>query len=1201
MLFLHLFPESGKVYSYEKDKFPDAPPGICRMWDKPYLVDPRKTPRSDFLKTGLAGYLQRSGATVDPRSLEVPQFFLHHKTDTKRLSRPLAVGRRSSYLYAIPSPKTVLVIIDNRLVSLISSHLSQYIADLELDGWTVVSLVYVSGDIWDIKDEIVAVHENPLLPPLDGVVLIGRIPVPRYYSKGPGSPHWNGYCNYPNAGWPIPPSIVTFFYGNLKEYNGYYPNGTNLVYHVKPPGVDNWSPDIWVSIIRGNWLPILGGGVEFNEDTDIEAGKINGYFEKNHRVRSGIVPRYKTGLSVSAFGDEQATAFQQFLEDLTGGTVDKYVQSSMPSAAWTGNYDWACFASHGGPTGFLSVTAQNFYNNVCNIKFVNVSACKCGNLDYGESALGDCVAQGMVMDPEGDIVTTFSGSDYNGGMGGIDEFIISIASGNTIGKAYADWEKNTWARWNAHSGDGEHGITWPIERFASITFGDGTFYYAYGAPLSPTPTPTPEGYRTPTPSPTVTPTPEDYHTPTPSPSPEGYHTPTPTLTPTPTSIPTCSPVPPPPDGWFADWEYREKITISAAEVESDLVGFPVLISLDPVQSQVFGSAQSDGEDILFAPGDRSSKWYHEIEEFNPQTGSGELVAWVRVPHLSSRTDTIFYMYYGNPGASDQQEREGVWDSHFKGVWHLGEGGGSTVNDATAEGNDGTAGKGTGWTTAGKVNGAYDCDGSSDYFTVPDAAAIKPDRITLEAWISSAEIPFAVGYPGLYDTMYSYAYSFMGKDGDELSAYFHIDGSLKVLTTSGADLGEDTWYHAAARYDGSKISIFINGEERASLSAPGDLDTGGDFDLLLGHGRGGVSYWKGALDELRLSDSARSDDWILACYRNQSSPDNFYSVAPGEGSLTPTPAPTATSTPTPSLTPRPSLTPTPMPTSSLTPAPSRTPTVNPSPSLTPSITPTLSVTPTPRITLTPSPTVKSQSRHYDYDGDGTSDIGIYRGKIGLWAIRGVTRVYFGGSSDIPVPGDYDGDGTTDIGIFRSSSGLWVLRNISRIYFGQADDLPFQGDFDGSGTWTVGVFRPFSGLWAIRGVTRLYFGGATDTIAINDYNGDGVIDIGIFRPGSGLWALSNVSRTYFGGVADLPTPGDYEGDGTSGIAIFREANGLWAIRSLTRIYYGTMGDWPCVADFDGDITDDIGIFRDGLWAVRGITRVYFGLPTDLPVSR
>ncbi|MEA1927681.1 MAG: hypothetical protein U9N73_05695 [Candidatus Auribacterota bacterium] len=77
---------------------------------------------------------------------------------------------------------------------------------------------------------------------------------------------------------------------------------------------------------------------------------------------------------------------------------------------------------------------------------------------------------------------------------------------------------------------------------------------------------------------------------------------------------------------------------------------------------------------------------------------------------------------------------------------------------------------------------------------------------------------------------------------------------------------------------------------------------------------------------------------------------------------------------------------------------------------------------------------------DYDGDGTSDIAIFRRSSTLWAIHGITRAYFGSSSDDPVPADYTGDGMDDIGFFRDSSGLWAIQDISRVYFGGSGDIP-----------------------------------------------------------------------------------------------------------------------------------------------------------------
>ena len=60
--------------------------------------------------------------------------------------------------------------------------------------------------------------------------------------------------------------------------------------------------------------------------------------------------------------------------------------------------------------------------------------------------------------------------------------------------------------------------------------------------------------------------------------------------------------------------------------------------------------------------------------------------------------------------------------------------------------------------------------------------------------------------------------------------------------------------------------------------------------------------------------------------------------------------------------------------------------------------------------------------------------------GLWAIRGVTRAYFGGGTDEPVPSDYEGDGGYDTAIFRGFSDLWAVKGATRAYYGTTGDLP-----------------------------------------------------------------------------------------------------------------------------------------------------------------
>ncbi len=55
-------------------------------------------------------------------------------------------------------------------------------------------------------------------------------------------------------------------------------------------------------------------------------------------------------------------------------------------------------------------------------------------------------------------------------------------------------------------------------------------------------------------------------------------------------------------------------------------------------------------------------------------------------------------------------------------------------------------------------------------------------------------------------------------------------------------------------------------------------------------------------------------------------------------------------------------------------------------------------------------------------------------------------------DVPVAGDYDGDGQTDIAVYRSISPAWVIRRSSdggtrAVLWGTADSVPIPGDYNG----------------------------------------------------------------------------------------------------------------------------------------------------------
>ena len=248
---------------------------------------------------------------------------------------------------------------------------------------------------------------------------------------------------------------------------------------------------------------------------------------------------------------------------------------------------------------------------------------------------------------------------------------------------------------------------------------------------------------------------------------------------------------------------------------------------------------------------------------------------------------------------------------------------------------------------------------------------------------------------------------------------------------------------------------------------------------------------------------------------------------------------------------------------------------------------------------PSPTGDSG----DYDGDGTSDIAVFRTTSGLWAIRGVSQFYYGSGSELPIPGDYNGDGRTEAAIYRGQSGLWAVRGLTRTYFGEPSDVPVARDYNGDGKTDIAIFRAASGLWAIRGISRLYFGKAGD-IPVPGYYSGGPADIAVFRPPTRLWAVRDLSRFYFGTTSsDLPVPGNYSGTGFWQAAVFPYSDGFWKIRGVTQTYFGAYDDKPLSGKFAGDGADRFGIFRsgEGLWAVNGTTRIYFGNFDDVPATR
>jgi len=262
---------------------------------------------------------------------------------------------------------------------------------------------------------------------------------------------------------------------------------------------------------------------------------------------------------------------------------------------------------------------------------------------------------------------------------------------------------------------------------------------------------------------------------------------------------------------------------------------------------------------------------------------------------------------------------------------------------------------------------------------------------------------------------------------------------------------------------------------------------------------------------------------------------------------------------------------------------------------------------------------------NFDGDGKSDIAVFRPSTGVWysldGANNSSQISFGLNGDKIAPGDYDGDGKTDYAVFRPSNGAWYLQRSTAgfvaVSFGLNGDIPVAGDYDADGKTDIAVFRPSTGIWYILRssdavVEIKYFGLSGDKPVPGDYDADGKTDIALWRPSDGVWYITgSVSGFYavkFGLSGDKPVQGDYDGDGKIDIAVWRPSNSVWYLlgsrQGFSAVTFGLSDDKPAPADYDGDGRTDVAVYRNGVWYVlrssdNSFSVISFGISGDVPV--
>jgi hypothetical protein len=352
--------------------------------------------------------------------------------------------------------------------------------------------------------------------------------------------------------------------------------------------------------------------------------------------------------------------------------------------------------------------------------------------------------------------------------------------------------------------------------------------------------------------------------------------------------------------WYDDnWENRKKITISLnTEISNNLNNFPVLVSV--TDSDFTKSLDSEGRDIFFTADDGTTLLSYEIERFNSSTG--EIIAWVNIPTLLAASTTDIYIYYNGP---TQSTPSNMWDSNYKLVYHLNQTSSGTLNefvDASGTGNDGTGGGegtkaydenrtptrvdgkiGYGQSFDGPTQPGFRSDGSGDFIFTDNvndwpgnSGSISDNDSTVEFWAKVES-----GQTNI-DKMDFFGYSASGNDNEFV--LFKIDsinaGVRNNAFDSDVDAATSDWTHLMIVYNpGGIYKIYQDGtlaEESSGTignkgqRANGDFVLGAEIDssTLVNN------ELQGDLDEFRISNTVRSDDWAAATYATQNNPSAY---------------------------------------------------------------------------------------------------------------------------------------------------------------------------------------------------------------------------------------------------------------------------------------------------------------------------------------
>ncbi|WP_159440768.1 LamG-like jellyroll fold domain-containing protein [Mucilaginibacter sp. OK098] len=354
-----------------------------------------------------------------------------------------------------------------------------------------------------------------------------------------------------------------------------------------------------------------------------------------------------------------------------------------------------------------------------------------------------------------------------------------------------------------------------------------------------------------------------------------------------------------------------KMSSTSVSAGASLTAFPALVYIqsdslkigkvcgDKVQFPTGnggGAAVGTNYDFAFTETGTNTELYYQVDTYD--SVNGILLAWVQVPALTKADKTLTF-YFGSQSPSHSSAfSASTWPSDYLAVYHFSEGSPTaTVLDATLHARNAVQANtaitndeihvAAGIPTTG---GAYTFNGTNTSIiqntgTFPDCTS----QFTVSAWVTYTGTSTSDNKLVSDQLDYGHGYKLSVRnstiESETRTAANPVPGNV---WDAGTPVSPNTWSYVQGEYNGSSFLNYLNGSfATGGAFKPGTNSTnappeaGNYLTMGLDHGTGTANggyndayFFSGVMDEVRISNIAKSADWVSAEYYNQKNPKLF---------------------------------------------------------------------------------------------------------------------------------------------------------------------------------------------------------------------------------------------------------------------------------------------------------------------------------------